>query len=124
MHECSYWSMETADWSADVDGGTRLPTPAAEYASLGSVTVGAWAPRWHDVVAEAQRRAPRGATTAEASCGPFSGVTYEGCDAEGTCWREWLLTLGELFLVVSYTCDERHRRRDRALVDRLLSTLA
>jgi hypothetical protein len=124
VHECSYWSIETADWAADADGGTLLLTRANDSAMLRIDTVGAWAPPWHDLVAAAKRRAPKGAAIAEARCGPFSGLQYEGCDAEGTFWREWLLTLGELYLVVSYSCEEQHRERDRALVDRLLATLA
>jgi hypothetical protein len=123
VHECSYWSIETADWLVEADGGTLLLTPADESALLRIDTVGAWAPAWHDLAAEAKRRALEGTAIGEANCGPFSGLRYEGCDAEGTYWREWMLTLGELYLLVSYSCEERHRDRDRALVDRLLSTL-
>jgi hypothetical protein len=69
-------------------------------------------------------RAPEGAVIESVTCGAFSGLRYERYDADGSYWREWLLTLGELFLLVSYSAAERHRDRDRALVDRLLSTLA
>jgi hypothetical protein len=87
-------------------------------------TVGAWAPGWGGLTAAARQRAPVGAAIEAVTCGAFSGLSYEGCDAEGTYWREWLLTLGELFLLVSYSAAERLRDRDRALVDCLLSTLA
>ena len=74
--------------------------------------------------AETRRRAPEGAVLEPVTCGAFSGLRYEGSDAEGNYCREWLLTLGECFLLVSYSTVEQHRDRDRALVDRLLSTLA
>jgi hypothetical protein len=108
----------------DVDGGTLLLTAPNESAALRFDTVGAWAPARQELDAEAKRRAPRGAVIEEVTCGPFSGLKYEGCDAEGNYWREWLLTLGELYLVVSYTCWSGLRDRDRNLVDRLLCTLA
>jgi len=123
VHECSYWSIETADWSADADGGTLVLTPPDDTALLRIDTVGAWAPAWPELVAEAKRRAPEGAVIEETSCGSFSGVRYEGCDGKGIYWRGWLLTLGELYLLVSYSCEAVFRDRDRVLVNRLLSTL-
>jgi hypothetical protein len=123
VHENSYWSIETADWSVDADGGSLLLTPPDDSALLRIDTVGAWAPTWLELRTEARRRAPEGAVVTETCYGPFSGLTYEGCDAEGGYGREWLLTLGELYLVVSYSCEQCHRGRDLALVDRLLSTL-
>jgi len=124
LHECSYWSIETADWLADADGGTLLLTPADDSALLRIDTVGAWAPSSCGLAAEARRRAPDGAAIEPVTCGAFSGLRYEGRDAEGNWWREWLLTLGECFLLVSYSTAEQYRVRDRDLVDSLLSTLA
>jgi hypothetical protein len=114
--------METADWLAEGDGGTLLLTPSDDSALLRIDTVGEWAPDWHGLLAEARKRAPAGAAVDPVTCGAFSGVQYEGRDAEGEWWREWLLTLGECFLLVNYSTVEADR--DRALVDRLLSTLA
>jgi hypothetical protein len=116
--------MEIADWLADADGGTLLLAPPDDSALLRIDTVGAWAPDWSGLLTEARRRAPEGAAIEPVTCGAFSGLAYETRDAEGNYWREWLLTLGELFLLVSYSAAERHRDRDRTLVDRLLSTLA
>jgi hypothetical protein len=124
VHECSYWSIETADWSVDEDGGTLLLTPPDDSAVLRIDTVGAWAPGWNEMLAEARRRAPKDAIIAEVSWGSFAGLRYEGCDADGGFFRTWMLTLGELYLLVSYSCEQCHRGRDLALVDRLLSTLA
>ncbi len=121
VHECSYWSIETADWLPDADGGTLLLAPSDDSALLRIDTVGAWAPGWSGLTAEARRRAPEGAAIETVTCGAFSGLTYEGHDGAGNYWREWLLTLGELFLLVSYSAAEG---RDLALVDHLLSTLA
>src|SRR5262249_19252 len=117
VHECSYWSIDTAGWQADADGGTLLLTPPDESALLRIETSGAWAPTWQELVRDAKRRAPQDAAIQETSCGPFSGLRYEGYDTEGNYWREWLLTLGELCLLVSYSCAGRLRDRDRALVD-------
>jgi hypothetical protein len=116
--------METANWLAEVDGGTLLLAPPDGSALLRIDTVGAWAPDWNGLTAEVRRRAPEGAAIEPVTCGAFSGLTYEARDADGNHWREWLLTLGELFLLVSYSAAERHGDRDRALADRLLSTLA
>ncbi len=124
VHECSYWSMETADWLPDADGGTLLLAPMDDSALLRIDTVGAWAPGWNDLLAEARRRALEGAAIEPVICGAFAGLKYEGRAAAGDYCREWLLTLGECFLLVSYSTAEQHRDRDRALVDRLLSTLA
>jgi hypothetical protein len=124
VHECSYWSMEIANWLAEADGGTLLLAPPDDSALLRIDTVGAWAPDWYDLLAEARKRAPESAVIEPVSCGAFSGVKFEGHDAEGEYWREWLLTLGECFLLVNYSTAEEHRGRDRALIDRLLSTLA
>jgi hypothetical protein len=124
VHECSYWSMETAEWLPDADGGTLLLAPPDDSALLRIYTVGAWAPAWNGLLAEARRRAPKGAAIEPVTCGAFSGLKYEGSDAKGDYWCEWLLTLGECFLLVSYSTAKQHRDRDRALVDRLLSTLA
>lgn len=124
VYECSYWLIETADWSVDADGGTLLLAPTDDSALLRIDTVGAWAPAWDELFAVAQRRAPKGAVIEQTRCGAFSGIRYEGCDVEGEYWREWLLTLGELYLLVRYSCEPQHRDRDRAVVDRLLSTLA
>jgi hypothetical protein len=115
--------METADWLPEADGGTLLLAPPDDSALLRIDTVGAWAPGWSGLTAEARRRAPAGAAIEPVNCGAFSGLSYEGRDAEGSYWREWLLTLGECFLLVTYTAGEQHRDRNRALVNRLLSTL-
>lgn len=124
VHECSYWSMETEDWLVDADGGTLLLAPPDDSALLRIDTVGAWAPNWDGLQIDAQRRAPKGAVIEPVTCGAFSGLKYESCDAEGDYWRQWLLTLGELFLIVSYSADAQFKERDRRFVDRLLSTLA
>jgi hypothetical protein len=76
------------------------------------------------MLAMARRRAPKDAAIEPVTCGDFSGLQYEACDADGSYLRVWLLTLGELFLLVSYSTSEPHKDRDRALVNRLLSTLA
>jgi hypothetical protein len=123
VHECSYWSIETADWLAEADGGTLLLAAPDESALLRIDTVGAWAPDWTGLVAEARRRAAEGAVIEPVTCGDFSGLQYEARDADGDQCREWLLTLGELYLLVSYYSTERLWDRDRALIDRLLSTL-
>jgi hypothetical protein len=122
VHECSYWSIETADWIAEADGGTLLLSPPDDSALLRIDTVGAWAPAWHELRAEAKRRAPVGVIE-ETDCGPFSGFRFEGIDKEGEYLRAWMLTLGEMYLLVSYNCAVELRERDRVLVDRLLSTL-
>ena len=124
VHECSYWSMETADWMPEADGGTLLLAPPDDSALLRIDTVGAWAPGDRGLTAAARCRAPAGAAIEPVTCGAFSGLRYEGRDAAGNYWREWLLTLGELFLLVSYSASEQHRDRDCALVDWLLSTLS
>jgi hypothetical protein len=116
--------METADWLADADGGTLLLAPPDDSALLRIDTVGAWAPAWNCFLAEGRRRAPAGAAIEPVTCGAFSGLNYEGCDAASEYQRERLLTLGECFLLVNYSRAEQHGDRDRALVDRLLSTLA
>lgn len=123
VHECSYWSMETADWRPEGDGGTLLLTSPDDSALLRIDTVGAWAPDAHGLLAEARRRAPAGAAVEPVACGAFAGVRYEGRNDQGEWICEWLLTLGECFLLVSYSAAEQHRDRDRDLVNRLLSTL-
>lgn len=124
VHECSYWSMETGDWLPDAEGGTLLLAPPNDSALLRIDTVGAWAPGWNGLLIEARKRAPSGAAIETVTCGAFSGLKYEGRDAEGAYFREWLLALGECFLLVSYSTAAQHRDRDFALVDFLLSTLA
>jgi hypothetical protein len=124
VSKSSYWSVETGEWSADGDSGTLILTPSDESAVLRIDTICAWAPPWHEMLAQAKRRAPEGAVIKETSFGPFSGVEYEGRDAQGDYWREWLLSLGELYLLVSYSCAYQDRHRDRDLINRLLATLA
>jgi hypothetical protein len=123
VYQGSYFSIETADWEADGDSGSLSLSPPNESALLRIDASGGWAPSWREIIAVAQKRAPEGTPIEEVSCGPFSGLTYEGCDQEDY-FREWLLTLGELFLLAFYTCELRYRDRDRTLIDWLLSTLA
>ncbi len=120
IHECSYWSIETADWVAESDGGTLLLSAPDDSALLRIDTVGAWVPAWHELRAEATRRAP---VIEETDCGPFSGFRFERLDKDGEYLRGWMLTLGEMYLLVSYNCAVELRGRDRVLVDRLLSSL-
>ena len=75
--------METADWSAEADGGTLILTPPDDSAVLRIDTVGAWGPDWNGLLIEARRRAPEGACIESVSCGVFAGLRYEGRDAEG-----------------------------------------
>jgi hypothetical protein len=123
IHECSYWSLETAGWIVEADGGTLLLSAPDDSALLRIDTVGAWAPTWHELRAEAKRRAPARTVVEETDCGPFSGFRFEGLDKDRDYWREWMLTLGETHLLVSYYCAEGLRDRDRVLVDQLLASL-
>ena len=71
----------------------------------------------------AQQRVPAGTSIREVRCGEFSGVCYELIDDRGY-WREWILSLAELVLLVNYNCEQGDGERHRAVVDRMLSTLA
>jgi hypothetical protein len=48
----SYWSIGTAGWLPDADGGTLLLAPRNDSALLWIDTVGAWAPDWIGLLAE------------------------------------------------------------------------
>jgi hypothetical protein len=117
--------METSDWSVEADGGCAVLVPPDGSADLRITTcdfsdglsqlqLAAWA----------RQRTPAGTPIHEVECGQFTGVTYECVDNDGVYWREWLLGLAALVLLVNYCSEDGDGRRHCSVVDRLLSTLA
>jgi hypothetical protein len=70
------------------------------------------------------RQRAAGSQIEEVTCGQFVGVSYESIDSEGTYWREWLLTLAELVLIVTYQCEQHFRDHDRAALETMVSSLS
>jgi hypothetical protein len=124
IYRCSYWALDTADWSVEPDGGCALITPPDESADLRITTCDFESGLSHaQLLAWARQRVPANTSIRQAECGQFSGVTYELVDRKATYWREWLLALAELVVLVSYCCEEGNRDRHRTAVERILSTL-
>ncbi len=124
VYRSSYWAIDVSDWAVDADGGCVLFTSPDESADLRITTCdfddGL---TYQKLRAWADERAPVGTPIREWEGGRFSGVHYEFFDGEATYWREWLLTLAELVLVVNYCSEEGDHERHRDAVDRMLSTL-
>jgi hypothetical protein len=98
----SYWKIDAGDWSRDPDEDTFFLRPAGLDAELridcydyGKQST------WKVLLENAQKRAPQDAPIEEVSCGQFAGLHYDYTDAEGVYWREWLLSLAELVLLVT-----------------------
>ena len=124
VHRCSYWTLDTADWSVEPDGGCAVFTPPDESANLRITTCDFGSGLgWDQLLTWARQRVPAGTSIWEAECGQFAGVGYELVDPEGVYWREWLLTLGDLVLLGTYSCEEGDGERHRAVVERMLSSL-
>jgi hypothetical protein len=121
----TYWKIDAADWSRDPDEESFILRPAGLDAELriDCYDYGKHS-TWQVLLENARRRAPQGTPIEEVSCGQFAGLHYDYTDVEGDYRREWLLGLAELVLLVTYSCNQEHKARDRAEVDRLLSTLA
>jgi hypothetical protein len=125
VYRCCYWSLDTADWSVEADGGCAVLVPSDESADLRITTCDfGGGLSSEQLLAWARQRAPAGTLLRQESCGQFSGVGYEVVDAQGTYWREWLLSLAELVLLVSYCRADGNAEVQRALVEHMLSTLA
>jgi hypothetical protein len=125
VHRCGYWALDTADWSVEPDGGCAVITPPDASADLRITTCdfgGGLSPQL--LLAWARQRVPVGTPISDVECGQFSVISYELVDAEGMYWREWLLTLAELVLLVSYCCETGNGERHRTVIERMLSTLA
>lgn len=124
FYRCSYWALDTADWSVEPDGGCAVLAPPDDSADLRITTCdfGAGLSRLQ-LLAWARQRVPAGTSIREVECGQFSGFTYELVDGEGAYWREWLLTLAEMVLLVNYCCQEGDGEHHRAAVERILSGL-
>jgi hypothetical protein len=124
VHSTSYWTIESGNWTVEPDGGSAVLVPPDESADLRLITCDFDSGlNQQQLLDWGRQRVPAGIPVNEVKCGQFSGVTYELMDCDGVFWREWLLSLAELVLLVSYCCEQGDGKRHRTEVDRMLSTL-
>lgn len=124
-YACDYWAMDIADWSAESDGSVVVFTPPDDSADLRITTCGLdQGCGLSELLAWAKKRSPVGVPIANVTCGQFAGVSYELLDRKGVYWREWLLSLAELVLLITYCSEDGSFERHRDAAEQMLSTLS
>jgi hypothetical protein len=122
----SKWSLENEGWSVEYPEECvalcPLENDAALQISCANKTAG---PVLESDISEMveETRSGHGGESIPVRCGQFEGAVLEYVDGKRF-WRRWWLSNGGTLVFVTYNTSTRKKERDRAQVDRILSTLA
>src|ERR1700694_5031687 len=106
IYRTNYLRIDTDSWFIEPDDVSLILLPPDGQAELRIRTYDYGINRpWKELAADCRTRAPNDARVVEVYCGEYGGFTYEYVDEERTYWREWILGLAEMVLLVTYTCD-------------------
>jgi len=123
--ETDWWLLDLPDeWEAEQDDETIVIGDEDGVGALEITTLtreGSDAD-FNDIQALAQQIVPEGLTGHPAKLAGMPGLYFQ-YEEEGDAVREWLITDGEILLLISYSCDIENAGLDDGTVDDILDTL-